>query len=180
MSEDWYKHEPKKFIDGVHGIGPAFIGAYKVVLDLIYINDGDCVDDPAFIGSILGCPGRQARALIDGLIERGKLHHNERGRLANAKASKVIEERSTLLRHARDTGATGGRRSADARVASNKNKELGQGGLDREDKRREDKKKKTTSSSLLETTFPKWWPLETTCVPIRISISPFIIRSTSS
>lgn len=120
----WYKREPKKFIRGVIGMGPDLIGAYAVILDLIYEDEDSCPNDPAWLAGILGCNARKARALIDGLVTRGKLHVNDRGRLVNEKATEVLDARKTVRRKAADNGETGGRRSGEVRGAGNENRDL--------------------------------------------------------
>lgn len=138
----WYKRFPKKFIRGVRGMGPDLIGAYSVILDLIYEDEDSCPNDHAWLGGIMGCNGRKARALIDGLVKRGKLSVNEHGRLVNEKATQVLNARQTIRQHARDNGATGGQRSADAKAAANKNKDLADQSLGHVDKNREENKRK--------------------------------------
>lgn len=70
---DWYKRDPRAFLDGVQGLGPELIGAYAVILDLIYARDGSTGRDDRHLAGVLGCSVRKARALTDALIERGKI-----------------------------------------------------------------------------------------------------------
>lgn len=70
---DWYKHDSRAFIDGVQGMGPGAIGAYIIVLDLIYARGGQTRNDPRHLGGILGCSTRKAQSLIEELVEAGKL-----------------------------------------------------------------------------------------------------------
>lgn len=90
----WYKRYPSNFLQGVHGLGPKLIGAYSVILDVIYDRGGACPDDPKWIGAILGCSGREARALIDGLVSRAKLYLDEAGNLRNQKADEILRSSS--------------------------------------------------------------------------------------
>lgn len=69
----WYKRDPVRFLDGVQGLGPDLIGAYAVVLDLIYARDGKTRRDDRHLAGILGCSKRLARSLTDRLIEAGKI-----------------------------------------------------------------------------------------------------------
>jgi uncharacterized protein YdaU (DUF1376 family) len=138
---DWYKHFPAKFIGGVTGMGPDVIGAYIVILDLIYVDGKSCPNDPRFLAGILGCNGRKAAGLVQALVKRGKLVVIGE-RLVNETARQVIDDRLTAHQRARDTGATGGRRSADARSEAINSKELGQGTLNELDETRVDKKRK--------------------------------------
>ena len=59
---DWYKREPRAFLDGVQGMGPELIGAYAVLLDLMYARGGDTMRDDRHLSGILGCSVRKARA----------------------------------------------------------------------------------------------------------------------
>lgn len=70
---DWYKRFPRLFLDGVQGLGPEAIGAYAVLLDLIYARGGYSRRDDRHLAGILGCSVRKARALTDALIEAGKV-----------------------------------------------------------------------------------------------------------
>jgi uncharacterized protein YdaU (DUF1376 family) len=70
---DWYKHEPRAFLDGVQGLGPDVIGAYIVLLDLIYARGGETRRDDRHLSGILGCSIRMATSLTDKLLDLGKL-----------------------------------------------------------------------------------------------------------
>lgn len=120
----WYKHYPAKFIRGVRGLGPEAIGAYAVILDLIYDDEESCPNDPKWIAGILGCSARKAIGLIDLLVKAGKLHFTEDGRLGNHRAEIELENRSKVSREARETGSRGGRTSAENREVMSKTKDL--------------------------------------------------------
>lgn len=70
---DWYKHDPQAFLIGVQGMGPDVIGAYIVILDLIYARGGEMRRDDHHLSGILGCSKRLAKSLTDRLIEAGKI-----------------------------------------------------------------------------------------------------------
>ena len=42
----WYKRDPKAALHGMIGLTLEEKGAYNVILDLIYINDGRLLDEP--------------------------------------------------------------------------------------------------------------------------------------
>ncbi|MGB0855063.1 MAG: DUF1376 domain-containing protein, partial [Pikeienuella sp.] len=102
VGDTWYKREPRRFIDGVQGLGPELIGAYSVILDLIYARDGDLPRDDRHLSGVLGCSKRKAAALTDALIELGKLSISG-GKIGNPKASDVLE----IRRKQRETSAKG-------------------------------------------------------------------------
>lgn len=143
MSADWYKREPRRFIDGVHGIGPELIGCYSVILDLIYVHEGSVHNDPRWIGSILGCSTKSAQAYIRRLIDLGKLSlHGDR--LTNEKALTTIRERSERKLTNQKNGSSGGSRSAVSRSlkhdANLENNDLAEPiASPREEKRREER-----------------------------------------
>ncbi len=73
----WYRHYATKFLDGVVGMPPDQIGAYIVVLDLIYARGGAIPNDTRWLSGHMGCSTRAAGALVLRLIQRGKLSLNE-------------------------------------------------------------------------------------------------------
>jgi len=93
MSMDtWYKRDPIRFLGGVQGMGPELIGAYAVVLDLIYARDGDLPRDDRHLSGVLGCSIRKARALTEELIELGKIKMRD-GKITNDVADRLLIER---------------------------------------------------------------------------------------
>lgn len=148
---DWYKRNPKKFIRGVRGMGPDLIGAYAVILDLIYEDEDSCPNDPHWLGGILGCNSRKAAALVDGLIRRGKLYEED-GRLFNDKATSELEDRQKTRRRARDDAETLTRRDDAPAPANSKNKDIASTEKRREEKNRRDKRRKKVSAALSDAT----------------------------
>lgn len=143
MSEiwDWYRRNPKKFIRGVRGLGPDVIGAYAVILDLIYEDEDSCPNDPLWIGGILGCSARKARSLIATLVEKGKLTIREDGRLINFVAVSELENRAKQRRRLAEAGANGGRTAQARRVAPIENNDLAEARLKHREERRGEEKK---------------------------------------
>lgn len=117
--DTWYKREPQAFLDGVQGMGPELIGAYTVILDLMYARDGNVLRDDRHLGGVLGCSKRKAASLTDQLIEAGKIGFCG-GNLTNSRAFREILER----RKQRETSAKGGRIKHENASRLNKNKEL--------------------------------------------------------
>lgn len=148
---DWYKREPSKFIGGVVGLGAEAIGAYAVILDLIYQHDGPIQNDPRWIGGILGCSMRKTASLIERLVEAGKIDVRD-GKISNRKAEQVIESRVSFSRERAESGSKGGRNSHEtsargARDEQNKgdvkrkNNDLAEAELPLEREEREERKK---------------------------------------
>lgn len=121
----WYKRYAADFVHGVVGLGPDVIGAYAVVLDLIYDHGGPVRNDARWLAGILGCSSRKATSLISKLIEVGKLVASE-GMLSNIRAAKEIETASNSSRKLSESGANGGRKRAENESDARKNNDLGQ------------------------------------------------------
>jgi uncharacterized protein YdaU (DUF1376 family) len=69
----YYKAYPRDFIEGTVGMPFELKGAYRIVLDLIYMHGGDLPDDANYIAGILGCTVRQWGFHRKRLLEIGKL-----------------------------------------------------------------------------------------------------------
>lgn len=83
--QPWYRHHARDFLGSVVGLGPDAIGAYIVILDLIYASGGPVPNNTRFIGGTLGCSSRLAASLIAKLIKAGKLTLKD-DMLGNARA----------------------------------------------------------------------------------------------
>lgn len=112
----WYKRFPSDFLRGQHGIGPAQIGAYNVIVDVIYDRAGTCPNDPRWIGGFLGCSPRMARSLIDDLLRLDKLYLDAEGFLRNRRADHELAGVTAEHDQAVQSGAKGGQKSAENRA----------------------------------------------------------------
>lgn len=140
----WYKHDPHDFLIGVQGMGPDLIGAYIVILDLIYARGGELTRDDHHLAGVLGCSKRLAKALTDRLIEQGKI--SEDGSiLVNFRAETELKQQRMVSE--RRSNAQRTRRELEAR--SNETNELPDRVVCvkplREEKRREDIEEKGTN-----------------------------------
>lgn len=117
--QDWYKRDPIRFLDGVQGLGPELIGAYSVLIDLMYARAGSSRRDDHHLGGILGCSTRKAKALTDALIERGKIVVDG-AYLTNNHAQNTARSRRDISEVRASAGRTGGIKSGQSR----KNKAL--------------------------------------------------------
>ena len=86
----YYKRYPRDFIEGTIGMGFEMKAAYGLVLDIIYMQGGNLVDDARYISGLLGCSVRKWTALRLALIEAGKLVARD-GYLGNYRADKELE-----------------------------------------------------------------------------------------
>ena len=119
---DWYRRDPIAFIDGAQGMGPERIGAYAIIIDLIYARAGRTRRDDRHLAGVLGCSVRMARSLTSQLIELGKLSETPDGWLLNATASSDAKSRRERSEKAAKAGRKGGEMSGRSR----KNKALGE------------------------------------------------------
>ncbi|MGW6778992.1 DUF1376 domain-containing protein [Brucella pseudogrignonensis] len=69
----YYKAYPRDFIEGTIGMPFELKAAYRLVLDLIYMQGGNLPDDARYISGLLGCTMRKWNALRDELVSIGKI-----------------------------------------------------------------------------------------------------------
>jgi uncharacterized protein YdaU (DUF1376 family) len=105
----WYHRYPIAFLDGVQGLGPELIGAYAVLIDLIYARDGNTVRDDRHLAGIMGCSPQKARFLTNKLIEKNKITVSEDGTLSNPRADQQIQHKTDIGGKRAAAGSKGGR-----------------------------------------------------------------------
>ena len=108
----YYKAYPRDFIEGTIGMSFELKGAYRLVLDLIYMQGGNLPDDARYISGLLGCSIRKWKSLRDDLIAAEKLQVSGEF-LMNKRAEKELETLSKLQETKREN-----------RSAASKNKDL--------------------------------------------------------
>lgn len=86
----YYKAYPRDFIEGTVGMPLELKGAYRLVLDLIYLRSGALPDDPRYIAGVLGCSVRAWNRYRAELIEAGKIVLRD-GVISNFRADKELE-----------------------------------------------------------------------------------------
>lgn len=106
-AQPWHKHYHTDFVHGVLGLGAAEIGAYIVILDLIYDRGGPIPNNSRWIGSILGEHTKRTGALISHLITAGKLVSVD-GTLDNNRAEIELESARNRAEIAAKSGKKGG------------------------------------------------------------------------
>lgn len=86
----YYKAYPRDFIEGTIGMDFETKAAYRLILDLIYMQGGSLPDDPRYISGLLGCSVKKWSSLRKTLISAGKIE--VRGDyLGNLRADKELE-----------------------------------------------------------------------------------------
>jgi len=102
-----YRHYPRDYIQHVQGLGPDVIGAYTILLDLMYVHGGSAPRDHRHLAQILGCSTRRAGRLIDRLLEAGKIE--QRGeRLTVDGVEAEVEHGRQLQEQRSQAGQIGG------------------------------------------------------------------------
>lgn len=99
-------------------------GAYNTVLDLIYQRAGAVPDEERWLAGWMGCSVKKWRLLRAALIVKGKLttcDHNGQPGLMNDRAALELQSASTRRRVAAESGAKGGRKTAQANTKANEN-----------------------------------------------------------
>lgn len=94
MSLPYYKRFPRDFFEGTIGMSFEVKCAYGLVLDMIYMRDGQLPDDARYIAGMLGCSVRKWNSILSELVEAGKLQC-EGGIISNSRADYLVEERRT-------------------------------------------------------------------------------------
>lgn len=106
----FYKRFPRNFLDATIGWSLEQKGAYALVLDLIFMRDGDLPDDPQYISGQLGCSVRKWNSIKAFLISEAKIS-DENGIISNKTADDLLINRRSY----RD-------KKAENRARPNKNK----------------------------------------------------------
>lgn len=119
MSDTWYKRDPRYVIDQFQGMGPELIGAYAVILEILFARGGEMDRDDRHLSGVLGCSLRKARALTVQLLELEKISIVG-GKIRIDWACEQIEER----RKQRENSPKSPRNKAENRPTSNENKGL--------------------------------------------------------
>jgi uncharacterized protein YdaU (DUF1376 family) len=86
----YYKAYPRDFVEGTVGMPLELKGAYRVLIDLIYLQGGRLPDDAHYISGLLGCSVRKWRSLRKHLVEIGKIQA-ENGIISQKRADKELE-----------------------------------------------------------------------------------------
>ena len=107
----YYKAYPRDFIEGTVGMSFEVKCAYRVVLDLVYMQGGNLPDDARYISGLLGCSIRKWKSIRDQLVETGKLVVSGEF-LTNHRAVSELETLSKLQDKQREN-ATGSKKNKD-------------------------------------------------------------------
>lgn len=106
--QTWYRQNPEDFLQGTQGMAPELVGVYITVLQMMYRAGGPIRDDHQVIGAHFHMHWRSARALIDKLVEAGKLIRTD-GMLSNRRFEREIGAAIERSSERAQAGAKGGR-----------------------------------------------------------------------
>jgi uncharacterized protein YdaU (DUF1376 family) len=99
----YYKAYPRDFLDGTAGMDFEVKGAYRILLDLIYLHGGRLVDEPRFIAGHLGCSVKKWNALRQAVLSTGKIVVSG-GYLGNLRADKELDSLKSFQTKQRENG----------------------------------------------------------------------------
>ncbi len=91
----YYKAYPRDFIEGTIGLPFEVKAAYRLVLDLIYMQGGNLPDDARYVSGMLGLSVRKWNDIRGQLVAAGKLAVNGEF-LTNYRAIKELETLSSF------------------------------------------------------------------------------------
>lgn len=91
----YYKAYPRDFIEGTIGLDFEMKAAYRLTLDLIYMQGGKLPDDARYISGLLGCSVKKWNSLRERLIAANKLYVSG-DHLCNDRADKELESLGKL------------------------------------------------------------------------------------
>jgi uncharacterized protein YdaU (DUF1376 family) len=86
----WYKRDPRAALTGMRGLTLEECGAYNIILDLIYIHDGELKDDSRFICHELHCNAQRWQRLKARLLDLGKIYMHA-GMIRNERADDEVQ-----------------------------------------------------------------------------------------
>lgn len=112
----WFKFYTRDFRDGVRVLSLEEVGAYTLVLSLLYETGGKLKDDPKVICAQLGCDVRVWRRVRERLLQEGKFTATDDGFLTNERATKEITSAELLSEVRRTSGRSGGQQSGKSRA----------------------------------------------------------------
>ncbi len=103
MPLPYYKKYPRDFVEGTIGMPLETKGAYSIILDMIYMQDGELPDDPRYISGMLGCSVRKWKSIRNELINAGKLYA-QNDIISNKRADKERESLRKLQHNQAEKG----------------------------------------------------------------------------
>jgi uncharacterized protein YdaU (DUF1376 family) len=101
----YYKAYPRDFIEGTVGMPLELKGAYRIVIDLIYMHGGHLPDDARYISGVLGCNSWKWTSIRKRLLATGKVEVEENS-LVNSRAFQELEISEKFQRNQSEIATT--------------------------------------------------------------------------
>jgi hypothetical protein len=134
---EFYKMNPAKWDFGTAGLTLEQEAAYLRIVNAINKHDAPVPDNDRVLAGMFRCSTRKARALLNGLIDAGKVRIEE-GVIINDHAISDVVQRQLVRVSRAEAGANGGRTTSERRSKALENNDQ-QFGLLPAEKRREEK-----------------------------------------
>jgi uncharacterized protein YdaU (DUF1376 family) len=124
MSLPWHARNHQDALDGMLMLTLEERGAYNTCLDLIYSRSGPIPDDARWLSGWMGVSLRRWTTIRASLLVKAKLYEvniNGVPSLMNQRAAIELETAAKRQRNLAESGAKGGRKSAETRQNTSKN-----------------------------------------------------------
>jgi len=126
----WHKRYHSNALSGYMALTLEERGAYTTLLDMLYDRGEPIVENERLIAGYLGVSLRKARAVLESLIEKGKIRRVDGGLLTNDRFEKERENDAKTTRKLAENGSKGGRARAERAKSSSEINDTGQATLD--------------------------------------------------
>lgn len=139
---DWHARYHQDALDGMLSLSLEERGAYNTLLDLIYSRGAAVPDDCRWLAGWMKCPLKRWNQLRAALIEKGKIYVvevNGSPCLMNARAQEEITSAKVRREKLKNSGSSGGRKSAQVRAEMKENKDISEASAEASLKLRQDK-----------------------------------------
>lgn len=117
----WHKRYHSDALTGYLVLSLEERGAYTTLLDLLYDRGRAFPDNDRLIAGYLGVSPRKARAIVQSLLDKGKLYRTDEGELSNRRFEKEMSSAEEIARKLAENGAKGGRTRAERAKNANEN-----------------------------------------------------------
>jgi uncharacterized protein YdaU (DUF1376 family) len=117
----WHKRFHGDAITGYMGLSLEERGAYSTLLDYLYDRRAPLPENMRLLAGYLDVSVRKAEAVIQGLIQKGKLYRREDGTISNRRFDQELENDVRSADHMAEIGSRGGRKSSESKKKHSEN-----------------------------------------------------------
>jgi uncharacterized protein YdaU (DUF1376 family) len=124
---EWYPRNSRKALKGMQGLSLELRGAYNTLIDLIYDRGEPVPDDDRWLAGQMGVSVRKWKQLRADLLAAGRIIARAERKgpvLSDELAEKELENQTSRRRLNAESGAKGGRKSAETRAVQHENNDL--------------------------------------------------------